>query len=343
MTSTLPPTVSYFNGLNYNSSFYFNPSDNLTQQQADQLYFKYPISQSGTETVSGKLNVIGSTTLSQLSVTDGTNSVTITPTSNPATTVKTTTDNSSATTGYLTFTEANSGNGLSLYTADTTKILSYAPSTGTLSTTQIACGVMNQPSTSSTCNLWNGLTTGSVNIASTAQTTGSITIGSTTTTTGTCNIRPPLVLARQLQTTTNASYLPNSSTHLGYQVSTLGASFTTTSLTASTNTNLYSVSFTSANYGTYLFIANAIITPTDTTVDRQVEISISTATATIQAPHFAMMFIPKSGGSAPQLTLSRVIQIYADTTVYLVGYCQGTASNVQTTSNNGLFSYTRIA
>lgn len=259
-----------------------------------------------------------------------------------ASTVSTTLDNSSANTGYIVFTEANAGTGRTLYTADTTKILSYAPSTGTLSTTQMSCAVINQPATSSTCTLWNGLTTGSVSIASNAQTTGSITIGSTTTTTGLCNVRPPLVLARQLRTTNSATYPPTNVLDLGYQASTLGASFTTTALSSSTNTNLMSYSFTSANYGTYIFNCAAIITPTDTTAVRQVELSISTASATIQNPYYDMEFIPIFG-SAPQLRFTRMLQIYADTTVYLVGYCNGSAANVQTTSNNGLFSYTRIA
>ena len=273
---------------------------------------------------------------------------------NPSTSTLTATNFNGSASG-VTVTEDNSnllypvmiqgsvGNNKQLYADIATTPFAYSASTGTLSPTQLSCSTINQTAVTNTCSLWTGLTTGSVNIASTAQTTGSITLGSTTTTTGLCNIRPPLVLSRQLQTTNNATYLPNAVNHLGYTFSILGALFLAVSLPASTNVNLYNISFTSANYGTYLFICNTIITPSDTTIDRQVEISISTATATIQAPHFAMQFIPKAVGSAPQLTLSRVIQIYADTTVYLVGYCQGSSATVQTTLNNGLFSYTRIA
>lgn len=271
----------------------------------------------------------------------------------PATEVLTTSDNSN-TTCYIPFIKTTASTNSALFVDDTTGPLTYNPSLGGLTVSILVCPRYDSSSNSANCSLFgntttgniviaNSITTGSVSIASTAQTTGNINIGSTTATTGLCNIRPPLVLSRQIQTTNSATYPPNAVNHLGYTVSILGAFFSEVSLPSSTNVNLYSVSFTSANYGTYLFICNAIITPSNTTIDRQVEISISTVTTAIQAPHFAMQFIPKTVGSAPQLTLSRVIQIYADTTVYLVGYCQGSSATVQTILNNGLFSYTRIA
>ena len=410
MTSTYPPNPNFFdNGLNYNSNFFSQPSSSLSQATADTLYLKYPISQTGTETFSGAIVANNGITSNSLIVSNGTNTITISPTSNPATTITTTSDNSN-TTCFIPFTKTTAGNNTALYlddtlsqlsynpststlsctnfngsvsgitttsdnsattcyipfiktTAsansvlyvdDTTGVLSYVPSSGTLSIPIVSSARMDGSTATTNCSIFNNLTTGSVNfaaaqttgsvnISNVSQTSGSIILGSTTCTTGLCNIRPPLVLSRQLQTTNSASYPPNAANHLGYQVTTLGAFFSAVNLPASTNVNLYSVSFTSANYGTYLFISNAIITPTDTTLERQVEISISTITTAIEAPHYAMQFVPKSGGSPPQLTLSRVIQIYSDTTVYLVGYCQGSTANVQITINNGLFQYTRIA
>lgn len=274
-----------------------------------------------------------------LTITNGVNSLNLSPTSNPATSISVTDTNTGG--PYYPIFVDGSGQK-SIFTDSVTTPFTYNPSTGTLSPAQITCNVMNQTTTSSSCTLFSGLTTGSVTIAGTAQTTGSINIGSTTTTTGLCNVRPPLVLSRQLRTTNSTSYSPSNVLDLGFTTTTFGSSFTTTALLASTNTNLMSYAFTSANYGTYLFTASCIITPTDTTAERQVLISISGSNGTITQPYYDMKFIPIAG-SAPQLTYTRVIQIYSATTIYLVGYCQGSSANVQTTTNNGLFTYTRIA
>jgi hypothetical protein len=63
MSEQLPPSVSIFNGINYNSSFYLSNSDSLTYDQASKSFLKYPTAQ-GTETlqntnVKGTLNMTG--------------------------------------------------------------------------------------------------------------------------------------------------------------------------------------------------------------------------------------------------------------------------------------------
>jgi hypothetical protein len=45
----------------------------------------------------------------------------------------------------------------------------------------------------------------------------------------------------------------------------------------------------------------------------------------------------------PMLQTMRVLNIYSNTTVYLVGYIAGTNGTVNTASGAGIFSYTRIA
>jgi len=177
------------------------------------------------------------------------------------------TDNNDAITYYIPFC-SGVGTSQQLLIDSITGPLSYNPSTSAITATSLTSNSINTTGTS-LCNLWFQVATGSVNIMSGAQTTGSINIGSTTCTTGLLNVRCPLVLARQIQTTNSTTYPPNAVTHLGYTVQTLGASFTTTSLLANTNTNLFSYAFTSANYGTYLFSAIVALSPTDNTVSRQ--------------------------------------------------------------------------
>jgi hypothetical protein len=281
-----------------------------------------------------------------------TKTITATTFSGSATGVLTTSDNTN-TTCYIAFSKTTAGANTALYLDDITGPLTYNPVSGAIGTSIVNCNRYDATGTTSSGTVFNNVgsgntsysnscTTGSVSIASLAQTTGSVNIGSTTATTGVCSIRPPLVLSRQLRTTNNPSYPPTTSLDLGFQVNTLGNSFTTTSLLASTPTNIYSLAFTSANYGTYLFSTACLIIPNNTTAERQIIVSLSTATATIQTPHSITIYSLVSG-NVPSLFLSRVIQIYSDTTIYLVGYVLGSSANVQTTLNNGLFSYVRIA
>jgi hypothetical protein len=154
-----------------------------------------------------------------------------------ATTVSLTSDNTSGT-YYIPFTKTTTATNNALFVDNVTGPLSYNPSSGFLNVSQIGgLGSIFTLSATNTGNIFTNNTTGSTNIMTASQTTGSINIGSTTATTGVCSIRPPLVLDRQIQTTNSTLYPPNTVTHLGYTTQTLGASFTTTSLTANTNTN----------------------------------------------------------------------------------------------------------
>jgi len=178
----------------------------------------------------------------------------------------------------------------------------------------------------------------------TSQTTGSINIGSTSATTGLLNIRPPIVLARQIQTTNSTTYPPNAVNHLGFTTQTLGSSFTTTSLSANTNTNLFSYSFTSANYGTYSFSAIVNLSPNDNTASRQLILAISQTSATVINTPFLDMKYSTANVGHPYLNVQGVIQIYTGSpTIYLVAYCLGSAASVQTLNSTSHFSYTRIA
>ena len=181
---------------------------------------------------------------------------------------------------YIPFTKTTTATNNTLYIDDVTGPLNYNPSTGTLNATIISAANISSGA-SSTCNLYASINTGSVNIMSSAQTTGNVLIGSTTATTGLVSIRPSLVVGRQIQTTNNTLYPPNITSHLGYTIQTLGASFTTTSLSANTNTNLFSYAFTSANYGTYSFSAIVALSPNDNTASRQLILAISQTSATV--------------------------------------------------------------
>ena len=178
----------------------------------------------------------------------------------------------------------------------------------------------------------------------TAQTTGNILIGSTTATTGLCSIRPSLVVGRQLQTTNNGSYPPNVTTHLGYTYQVLGSGFTTTSLSANTNTDLASYAFTSAIYGTYMFSAIVAMSPNDNTASRQLILAISQTSATVTNTPFIDVSYSTANVGYSYLKVQAVIQIYTGSpTIYLVGYCLGSAATVQTINSLSHFTYTRIA
>jgi hypothetical protein len=288
-----------------------------------------------------------------LTLTDGVNSLVLTPTTNlgNATTITTTSDNTN-TTCYIVFSKTTAGANTALYLDDITGPLTYNPVSGALGTSIVNCNRYDATTTTSAGNVFNNVvsgnttysnssTTGSVSIASLAQTTGSVNIGSTTATTGVCSIRPPLVLSRQLRTTNNSVYSPSNVLDLGYTNQVFGSSFNTTILLANTITTLETFSFTSANYGTYQFYGQAEIIPTDLTAERSIELSISTPTATIQPPYYSKVYTSVNG-SIPTISITRTIQIYADTTIYLTARCSFGA-NVNTIGGDGLFSYTRIA
>jgi hypothetical protein len=139
---------------------------------------------------------------------------------------------------------------------------------------------------------------------------------------------------------TSITSAPSSARHLGYTVNQSTAGWTT-SLTSNTQTNITSVSFTSVDYGTYLFEAKIQITPVDNTVARQQILGISLASANY-GNNTDIDYTTANVGH-PMLSVSRVLNIYSNTTVYLVGYIAGTNGTVVTASSAGIFSYTRIA
>lgn len=252
------------------------------------------------------------------------------------------TDDNSATINYLTFISA-SGASQILRADITGSPLTYEPTPGRMSVSSIRCDFIGPLSSASTVSLYNGLSSGSISIMPT-QTSGSINIGGTGVTSGVCNMRPPLVLSRQIQTTNSTTYPPNISTHLGYTVQTLGSAFMTNALLSSTNTNLMSYAFTSSEYGTYQFIANVAISPTDNTVSRQLILAITQTSLTVINTPFRDLQYTIANVGAGYLQVSGVYQIYSGSpTVYLVAYCLGSAANVTTTFQTSHFSYTRIA
>jgi hypothetical protein len=307
---------------------------------SDDTSGTYSIPFSKTTTATGNALFIDNTT-TPLTYNPNASTLTASVFSGSATTVAITDDNAAAI-YYPTFVPA-AGSGQTLRVDSVTGPLTYNPSTGELLTTSVRTASINSAANAG-CNVYFQNSTGSVNIMTGSQTTGSINIGSTSATTGLCNVRPPLVLLRQLQTTNSTTYPPNVATHLGYTVQTLGSSFTTTSLLSSTNTNLMSYSFTSADYGTYLFNASVAIAPTDNSVSRQIIIAISQTSASVTSGPFRDLQYTIATVGAGYLQVAGVYQIYSGSpTIYLVGYCLGSASNVTTTSSTSHFSYTRIA
>jgi hypothetical protein len=148
----------------------------------------------------------------------------------------------------------------------------------------------------------------------------------------------PVIVDGRISTSITSA--PSSARHLGYIVNQSTAGWTT-SLTSNTQTNITSVAFTSADYGTYLFEAKIQITPVDNTVARQQILGISTASANY-GNNTDLQYTMANVGH-PMLSVMRVLNIYANTTVYLVGYIAGTNGTVNTVSSAGIFSYTRIA
>ena len=272
-----------------------------------------------------------------ISCNPSTNTITASVFSGSSTTIAIT-DENGAGTFFPTFV-SGAGTAQTLRADITSSPLTYEPTAGRMTVPTTRCVNITPDGSSSICNLWNTVASGSVSIMSTSQTVGSVNIGSTTATTGVCNVRPPLVLLRQLQTTNSATYPPNAVNHSGFTTQTLGSSFTTTALLASTNTNLMSYAFTSANYGTYLFTTHVIMVPSAFTTNQAI-IGVSNTSLNTNTPFNDLQSPNVSSGSA-HLNVTCVIPIYSDQTIYLVGFMNGFTASV----NNALthFTYTRIA
>jgi len=247
------------------------------------------------------------------------------------------TDTNDAAIFYPTFVSA-SGSGQTLRADITASPLQYEPSPGRMTVITLRSDYLAPTSSVSAVALYTGLSTGSISIMPT-QSSGSLNIGNTAVTSGLCNMRPPLVLSRQLQTTNSATYPPTVATHLGFTTQTLGSSFTTTALLASTNTNLMSYAFTSANYGTYLFTTHVTMVPSAFTTNQAI-IGVSNTSLNTNTPFNDLQSPNVSSGSA-HLNVTCVIPIYSAQTIYLVGFMNGFTASV----NNALthFTYTRIA
>lgn len=105
-----------------------------------------------------------------------------------------------------------------------------------------------------------------------------------------------------------------------------------------------SYAFTSADYGTYQFSAIVALSPTDNSVSRQIIVAISQTSASVTSGPFRDLQYTIATVGAGYLKVDGVYQIYSGSpTVYLVGYCLGSAANITTTSSTSHFSYTRIA
>jgi hypothetical protein len=211
-------------------------------------------------------------------------------------------------------------------------------------------------------NLFNNSTTGDINIGN-ALSSGNITIGPQASGSPSSNITimprsgwngtfqvgdnssgAKLLCATNLEVnypiSTSITTTPSSARHLGYTVN-QSTSGWTVSIPSNTQTNITSVSFTSADYGTYLFEAKIQINPLDNTVARQQILGISTSSGNY-GNNTDLQYTTATVGY-PMLKVMRVLNIYANTTVYLVGYVLGTSGTVITSGSLGIFSYTRIA
>ena len=105
-----------------------------------------------------------------------------------------------------------------------------------------------------------------------------------------------------------------------------------------------SYAFTSANYGTYSFSAIVALSPNDNTASRQLILAISQTSATVTNTPFIDLSYSTANVGYSYLKVQATYQIYSGTpTIYLVGYCLGSAATVQTFNSLSHFSYTRIA
>ena len=260
-----------------------------------------------------------------------------------------TTSDNTATTCYIPFSKTTAGTNTSLFLDDTTGPLTYTPSTGTLTfligqcarydgaSTGAAATIFNNTTTGNT-TYSNSATTGSISIGSTAMTTGNINIG-TSGATGVVNIRPVLTLSNVVRTNNTTS--PSNDLDLGKSLTYFGSNFINTNLIANIVANVLSESFSSSRFGTYLVTANVIINPTNTTAIRTCQISLSTTVNTIQTPYFVRTY-SQVGGNVETLFITRVVPIYAATTITLTALCD-TNATIANGVNDNLLTFTRIA
>ena len=216
MSSNIPPEPNFFNGgLNFNPEFFSDPTDTLTQAEADIMYLKYPLSQTGTEIINadttflapvkcsntfsfkmtddntsgsyllpfskssagteGQLFVDSSTT--PLNYNPNTSTITCSNFSGTASTASTitTTSDNSATTCYIPFTTSGAGNNKSLFVDDVTGPLTYQPSLSTISCASFNGSTFNNSTTNTSVNFGTTTSSGNVNIGG-STTTGQFNI-----------------------------------------------------------------------------------------------------------------------------------------------------------------------
>ncbi len=283
------------------------------------------------------------------------------------------TEDNTTGTYYIPFSKSVAGVEGILYVDTTTSPLSYNPALGRLTTTEYSGSLYNNQTvngsigfgtvtTSGTMNIGTSLSSGSLNIA-TGITTGNINIGPSASGNPSSNVTimprggwtgtfqvggnsasAKLLCATNLEVnypiSTSITTAPTTSRQLGYTVNQSTAGWTT-ALTLNTQTNITSVAFTNVDYGTYLFEAKVQINPADNTSSRQQILGINTVSANY-GTNIDLEYTTANVGY-PMLTVMKVFNIYADTTVYLVGYIAGTNGTVVTASSAGIFSWTRIA
>jgi hypothetical protein len=287
-----------------------------------------------------------------ISCNPSTNTITATTFSGNATTSSSAvgvnlTSDDTAGTYYIPFSKTTTATGNTLFVDNVTGPLTYNANTGRLNAQIVGSDTLtgslsgtlaiHNSATTANVNFFTAGTTGTLSIMGSSQTSGNVVIGSTTATTGLVSVRPSLVVGRQLQTSTSSA--PTLQTHLGYTFQTLGTAFTTTALLASTNTNLASYVFTSANYGTYQFIANVVMVPPTFTTNQAI-IAVSNTSLNTTTPFISLQSPNVSSGSA-YLSVNCVINIYSAQTIYLVGFMNGLTASVNNDFTH--FSFTRIA
>jgi hypothetical protein len=93
-----------------------------------------------------------------------------------------------------------------------------------------------------------------------------------------------------------------------------------------------------------MFSAIVALSPNDNTASRQLILAISQTSATVSDTPFIDVSYSTANVGYSYLKIQAVIQIYTGSpTIYLVGYCLGSAATVITTSSLSHFTYTRIA
>jgi hypothetical protein len=250
-------------------------------------------------------------------------------------------DNTS-TLSYIPFSKTT-GSG-QLYIDTVSSLMRYQPSTGSILGANFNCYDVTQPlgiganNSSGAINIGGALTTGVLNIGVTSTHSTQINIGSTNSFQRIISnaVHRFANVIRTSLTTTPSGDVAN----LGYTVNQSTGSWTL-AIPANTQTNITSVTFNSTNYGTYLFDAKILINPANNSVPRQQILGIS-ETSGNYGNNTDLQYTEADVGY-PMLKVTRVLNIYANTTVYLVGYVLGTSGTVITSGSLGIFSYTRIA